>query len=95
MKGHELFFAKITKLAMQTKTMFISYISRDNSPVMTPLFFHAGHSAKNVLYILQFYGKETVKDKAEPFRLSQKGKTNERSFQDFVPVPFYNVSEPS
>ena len=43
-RARTFFSAKITK---QKKR---SYISRDNSPVMTPLFFHAGHSSKNVLF---------------------------------------------
>ena len=38
------------KTSNAEKTMFTSYISRDNSPVMTPIFLHAGHFAKNVLF---------------------------------------------
>ena len=69
--------------AEKTDIYFV-HITRQHASNYSSLLPHRSFCYKRP--ILQIYGKETVKDMAEPFRLNQKGNTNERSFSRFCPV---------
>ena len=79
------------KASNAEKTMLTLYISRDNSLVMTPLFFHACHSAKNVLFY-NYMAKRRLRTRRNPSAKAKKATRTNGLFQDFVQIPYYNVS---